>query len=119
TRKELNSIIKEYEKAEIGQMEAPDIISNTTMTIDSGAYKKDSTYWASVRPVPLTPDEVKGYHKQDSLAVIEKKKEAADTLIDSKHKKYKRMHLIIEYTYKVAKHTNLKNHFPMPGFNTD
>lgn len=118
TRKELNSIIREYEKAEVGQMEAPDIISNTTMTIDSGAYKKDSTYWASVRPVPLTPAEVKGYHKQDSLAAIEKKKEAGDTLKESRHKGFQPWDLIIGDTYKVGKHTNLKIHFPMPGFNT-
>ena len=118
TRKELNTIIKEYEKAEVSQLEAPEIISNTNFEIDSGAYKKDSTYWASVRPVPLTKDEVKGYQKSDSLAEISRKKEAGDTLKDSKHKGFQPWDVLIGDNYKISKHSNFKIYFPMPGFNT-
>lgn len=118
TRKELNTIIKEYEKAEVNQLEAPEIISNTSFKIDSGAYKKDSAYWASVRPVPLTAEEIKGYQKSDSIAEIERKKEAGDTLKDSKHKGFQPWDLIIGDNYKISKHSNFKIHFPIPGFNT-
>src|SRR5688500_18685192 len=45
TRKELHTMMKEYEKMETDQLEAPEIISNSNFTIDSGAYKKDSAYW--------------------------------------------------------------------------
>ncbi len=118
TRKELNTIIKEYEKAEVKQLEAPEIISNSIFKIDSGAYKKDSAYWASVRPVPLTKEEVKGYQKSDSIAEIERKKDAGDTLKASKHKGFQPWDLIIGDNYKISKHSNFKIYFPIPGFNT-
>ena len=118
TRKELNTIIKEYEKEEIKQQKEPEVISDNTFEIDSGAYKKDSAYWALERPVPLTEQEVKGYEKIDSMAVVAKKKEEGDTLKRSKHKGFQPWDLIIGDTYKVGEHSNFKIHFPMPGFNT-
>lgn len=118
TRKELNSIIKEYEKQELKQQQAPDIISNVTFRIDSGAHKLDSAYWASIRPVPLTADEIKGYQKSDSLAVVERKKEVGDTLKPSKHRGFQPWDLLIGDAYQVSKHSNFKIYFPLPGFNT-
>jgi len=118
TRKELNTIIKDYEKAETKQLKEPEIISNTIFKIDSGAYKKDSAYWAEVRPIPLTQQEIKGYQKSDSLAVIDRKKEAGDTLKDSKHKGFQPWDLIVGDNYKISKHSNFKIYFPIPGFNT-
>ncbi len=118
TRKELKTIIKDYEKAEIKQQKEPEVISNTSVKIDSGAYKKDSTYWAAIRPVPLTKLEVRGYEKIDSMAVVERKKEEGDTLKASKHKGFQPWDLLIGDTYKIGQHSNFKIHFPMPGFNT-
>ena len=118
TRKELNTIIKEYEKAEVKAQPAPEIISNSIFEIDSSAYKKDSAYWATVRPVPLTADEVRGYQKSDSLAEISRRKEEGDTLKASKHKGFQPWDLIIGDNYKISKHSNFRIHFPMPGFNT-
>jgi hypothetical protein len=118
TRKELNTIIKEYEKAEVKGQPAPEIISNSIFKIDSGAYKKDSAYWAAIRPVPLTKEEIKGYQKSDSLAEVTRKKEAGDTLKSSKHKGFQPWDLIIGDNYKISKHSNFKIYFPMPGFNT-
>ncbi|HEX6224852.1 MAG TPA: DUF5686 family protein [Chryseolinea sp.] len=118
TRKELNTIMKEYEKAEIAQLEAPEIISNSDFKIDSGAYTKDSAYWASVRPVPLTAEEVEGYQKSDSIAEVSRRKEAGDTLKDSRHKGFQPWDLIIGDNYKISKHSNFKIYFPIPGFNT-
>jgi len=118
TRKELKTIIKDYEKAEIKLQDAPEVISNTSFKIDSGAYKKDSLYWSEVRPVPLTPAEVKGYVKIDSMAQVEQKKEAGDTLKASKHKGFQPWDLLIGDNYKIGEHSNFKIHFPMPGLNT-
>lgn len=118
TRKELNTIIKDYEKAEVKEQKTPEIISNTTFKIDSGAYKKDSAYWAELRPVPLTKEEIKGYEKSDSIAEVTEKKEAGDTLKTSKHKGFQPWDLIIGDNYKISKHSNLKIFFPIPGFNT-
>ena len=118
TRKELKTIMKDYEKQELRQQKQPEVLSETVFEIDSGAFKKDSTYWASMRPVPLTPEEVKGYQKSDSTAEIEARKEAGDTLKQSKHAGFQPWDLLIGDTYKVSKHSNFKIHFPMPGFNT-
>ena len=118
TRKELNTIIKEYEKSEVKGQPSPEIISNSIFKIDSGAYKKDSAYWASVRPVPLTAEEVKGYQKSDSLAEISRRRDEGDTLKVSKHKGFQPWDVIIGDNYKISKHSNFRIHFPMPGFNT-
>lgn len=118
TRKELNTILKEYEKQEQKQQAEPEVISDNTFTIDSGAYKKDSTYWSLTRPVPLTEIEVKGYKKMDSLAVVQRKKEEGDTTKASKHKGFQPWDILIGDSYKVGKHSNFKIHFPMPSFNT-
>lgn len=118
TRKELKTIIKEYEKQELKEQKEPEVISDVTHKIDSGAYKKDSAYWAAVRPIPLTIEEVKGYHKIDSLAEIEKKKEAGDTLKQSKHKGFQPWDILIGDHYQIGKHSNFKIHTPGGGFNT-
>jgi hypothetical protein len=120
TRKELRNIIKEYEKQELKQSKEPDIISNTSFKIDSGAYKKDSAYWALIRPVPLTAEEIKGYKKTDSLAIEERKKEEGDTVKRSpKNKKgFQPWDLITGDVYKLSKHSNFEIKFPEVWFNT-
>ncbi|MEY4106886.1 MAG: hypothetical protein RL181_1228 [Bacteroidota bacterium] len=75
SRKELRKILSEYEKEERKASEAPEVDINRVVEIDSQAYKKDSTYWERIRPVPLSEQEVKGYRFQDSISVTM----AADT----------------------------------------
>lgn len=118
TRKELKTIIKDYEKSETKDLKEPEVISNITFKVDSGAYKKDSTYWTALRPVPLTKLELRGYQKIDSMALVERKKDEGDTLKASKHKGFQPWDLLIGDRYKIGKHSNFQIHFPMPGFNT-
>lgn len=118
TRKELRTLMKDYEKQEIKQQEEPEVISESSFKIDSGAYKKDSAYWATIRPVPLTAEEVKGYKKSDSLSVVENKKESGDTLKPSKHRGFQPWDVLIGDSYKVGKHSNFQIHTPFGGFNT-
>jgi hypothetical protein len=118
TRKELKTIVKEYEKEERKQQKEPEVISDNTFTIDSLAYKKDSSYWATVRPIPLTKEEVKGYEKSDSIAKIERAKEEGDTLKRSKHKGFQPWDLLIGDSYKIGKHSNFRIYTPTGGFNT-
>jgi hypothetical protein len=72
--KKLRKMLKEYEKAEIEVLPETDTItlssSSTKQVIDSTAYKRDSSYWDVVRPMPLTDYEVRGYARQDSIAAI-------------------------------------------------
>jgi len=118
TNKELKTLVKEYEKQELKQQKEPEVIENVSFKIDSGAYKKDSSYWANIRPIPLTKEEVKGYEKMDSLSEVDRKKEAGDTLKASKHKGFQPWDILIGDSYKTGKHSNFKIHMPMGGFNT-
>ncbi len=118
TRKELKSIVKQYEKEEQKQQKEPEVLSEVNFTIDSAAYKKDSLYWAEVRPIPLTREEVRGYEKSDSLAAIERAKNEGDTLKASKHKGFQPWDLLIGDHYTTGKHSNFQIYFPMAGFNT-
>ncbi|MDO1448662.1 DUF5686 and carboxypeptidase regulatory-like domain-containing protein [Rhodocytophaga aerolata] len=118
SRKELRGMLKDYEKQERKQQSAPEVVSNNTYKIDSLAYKKNNTYWDSIRPVPLTKAEVKGYQIADSIAVVEKKKEEGDTLKQSKHKGFQPWDIILGDSYKISKHSNFRIHTPLGGFNT-
>lgn len=118
TRKELKTIVKEYEKDERKQQKEPEVLSDVSFKIDSGAYKKDSLYWAEVRPIPLTREEIKGYQKADSTAAIERAKTEGDTVRQSKHEGFQPWDLFTGDNYKVSKHSNFRIYFPMAGFNT-
>lgn len=118
TRKELKTIVKEYEKQEKKAQEEPEVVSNYTQLRDSISFKKDTAYWNAIRPVPLTKAEIKGYVKVDSMAVIEKKKEAGDTTKQRKHKGFQPWDLITGDNYKITKHSNFSIETPTGGFNT-
>jgi len=70
--KQLRKMMKEYEEKEIEALPENDTLSiaSSTQVIDSSAYKQDSSYWNSIRPMPLTKYEVKNYAVQDSIAKI-------------------------------------------------
>jgi hypothetical protein len=118
TRKELKTIVKEYEKEERKQQKEPEVLSNNEFKIDSGAYKKDSSYWATIRPIPLTREEVKGYEKSDSVAAIERAKEEGDTLKQSKHKGFQPWDILLGDSYKLSKRSSFRIYTPSGGFNT-
>ncbi|MEO5601829.1 MAG: DUF5686 and carboxypeptidase regulatory-like domain-containing protein [Cyclobacteriaceae bacterium] len=118
TRKELKTIVKEYEKEEQKQQKDPGVLSEVSFKIDSAAYKKDSLYWAEVRPIPLTREEVKGYVKADSVSAIEQARSEGDTLKRSKHKGFQPWDILIGDNYRIAKHSNVQIYTPMGGFNT-
>jgi hypothetical protein len=118
TRKELNTIVKEYEKEERKLQSEPEVLSENVFTIDSMAYKKDSAYWANIRPIPLTREEVKGYEKSDSVAAIERAKAEGDTLKQSKHKGFQPWDILIGDNFKIGKRSNFRIYTPTGGFNT-
>ena len=76
TRKDLRRMMREYEKDEQQEMEEPEVVENVSYEVDSLATRRDSSYWAAIRPIPLTKAEVRGYEVQDSIAVADK--EAAE-----------------------------------------
>lgn len=44
--------------------------NNELLAVEEGANKKDSTYWETERPIPLTEEELKDYKSKDSLQAI-------------------------------------------------
>jgi hypothetical protein len=118
TRKELKTIIKDYEKEERKDMKGPEVISDFTFKDDSTAYQNDSSYWATIRPIPLTNEEVEGYEKADSLAAIQRAKDEGDTLKRSKHKGFQPWDLIVGDNYKLSPHSNFRVYPVRAGFNT-
>ena len=63
------------------------------------ANKKDSIFWNTIRPVPLTTEEFSDYVKKDSIQVIRKSKTYLDS-IDSKSNKFNVSNLLFGYTYQ-------------------
>ena len=129
TRKDLRRIMREYEKEERQEQEEPEVVMNTSFIVDSLARKRDSLYWSEIRPVPLTLQEVRGYQRADSLAVVEAKEAQADSL-DSvgrkkKHAGFSPLDIIGGGSYKVGKNQTLAHGSlwdriffnPVEGFN--
>lgn len=75
TRKDLKKLMRSYEKeerAEAAEEQEEIVVSNHTYEVDSLASRRDSAYWAVIRPIPLTTQEVRGYFVEDSTAVADK-----------------------------------------------
>jgi hypothetical protein len=121
TRKELKQLIKEYEKQETSEQEQPEVISESKYSVDSLAYKKDSTYWVEMRPTPLTKEEQRGYHIDDSLTQVQRKKDEGDTLRNSNKKNKKGFQpwdILTGDTYGIGKTADFRIHTPYGGFNS-
>lgn len=111
TRKEMRKMIREYEKQEAARDTIPDTVEEiTTFKIDSLAHKKDTSYWNTVRPVPLSEYEIKGYHKMDSMAVVEKQEAEGDTIKTKsrKRKGFQIEDIVIGNTYKIGDKTHFE-----------
>ncbi|MDQ3535934.1 MAG: DUF5686 and carboxypeptidase regulatory-like domain-containing protein [Bacteroidota bacterium] len=88
TRKQFRKMMNIYEKESLKEQKEPEIFSERSYSIDSLAMKRDSAYWAEIRPVPLSEKELKGYKRDDSLAVAHK---VNDQIVKSdSSKSYKR-----------------------------
>ncbi len=63
------------------------------------ANKKDSTYWNTIRPVPLTNEESNDYVTKDSIQEIRESKTYLDS-IDRKNNKFKLPNILFGYNYQ-------------------
>ncbi|WKD85641.1 hypothetical protein KCTC32516_00982 [Polaribacter huanghezhanensis] len=68
------------------------------LSFEKEATKKDSVYWKSLRPVPLTNEEVTDYVVKDSIKVIRKSKKYLDS-IDAKNNKLSWTFPLSGYSY--------------------
>ena len=67
---------------------------NEVLRITKGINKKDSAYWDSQRPIPLTLEEKTDYKKKEALAIKHESKAYLDS-IDHVNNKFKPINLLI------------------------
>ena len=119
TNKELKQLVKAYEKEEQKQQKEPDVISESKFSVDSTAYKKDSTFWVDIRPAPLDKEEIRGYKKSDSISEVQRKRDEGDTLKSKKkHKGFSPFDVLTGNTYTLNKTSSFEIHTPFGGYNT-
>lgn len=121
TDKELRQLMRTYEQETQQAQPDPDVVAESTYTIDSTAYKQDSTFWLDMRPTPLTREEERGYATEDSLAQVEKKKAAGDTLENKNRKNragFQPWDLLSGDSYKLTETASLRLYSLLGGFNT-
>ncbi|SDE55054.1 CarboxypepD_reg-like domain-containing protein [Mucilaginibacter pineti] len=56
------------------------------LKVDTTANTKNADYWATARPVPLTRQEIRDYHKKDSVTAYKKTDQYLDTLQHTKNR---------------------------------
>ena len=62
--------------------------------IEKGVNERDTAYWASVRPVPLTTEELKDYQVKDSTEVIRRSRPYQDSM-DRKRNEFEPISLLV------------------------
>ncbi|MGX7666880.1 DUF5686 and carboxypeptidase regulatory-like domain-containing protein [Flavobacterium pedocola] len=77
--------------------------TNEIAKIVKDANKKDTVFWNTNRPVPLTDEEIGDYHRKDSIQTIRKSQVYLDS-IDAKKNKFSLKKLITGYTYRDTYH---------------
>ncbi|MEO1438318.1 MAG: DUF5686 family protein, partial [Bacteroidota bacterium] len=83
---------------EINPSFASNFFGNEILTVLDNSNEKELTYWDTIRPIPLTDEEVTDYTKKDSIQVIRKSKPYLDSM-DRKNNRFKPMKLFTGYTY--------------------
>ncbi len=69
------------------------------MKVEEGANTKDSTYWSTVRPVPLTDIEANDYQRKDSTRIVHESKSYKDS-VDRKSNKFSAGVIISGYSWQ-------------------
>lgn len=88
--------------------------------IEEDSNKKDSVYWQSNRPIPLTEEEITDYHKKDSIQQLTSSPAYLDS-IDRKNNRFSITDIISGYTYRnsVKKFTyRYDGVLQVPNYNT-
>ncbi len=68
---------------EIGRKIFPNekkFFNNEILSVQDGANERDSSYWNQIRPIPLTPVEIKDYEEKDRLQKIKETKAYKDSV---------------------------------------
>ena len=109
TRKQFRKAMEQYEKEALKERKDPEVVYERGYVIDSLARKRDSAYWASVRPVPLSPKEQQGYQRDDSLARVEAARlSGKDSTNAIPKRKFKPMDLLTGANYNLSPRSSFR-----------
>ncbi|AUC21435.1 hypothetical protein BTO15_04620 [Polaribacter sejongensis] len=73
--------------------------TNEVLSFEKQATEKDTLYWNTLRPVPLTEEETVDYKFKDSLKVVRKSKKYLDS-VNKKQNKFNLLSSVTGYTYR-------------------
>src|SRR5690606_27465068 len=71
------------------------LFDENKIVVEKGANERDSSYWESIRPIPLTQSEVRDYVKKDSVQMVLNSPEFLDST-DRDHNKIDALIIIYE-----------------------
>ena len=83
SQKSFRKMIRTYEKQVEMERENNEVLRERKYAVDSLATKRELIFWDSIRPVALTPEEIRGYRRDDSLARVESAKAAVPDSTDT------------------------------------
>lgn len=121
SRKQFYRLLDRYEKQSAKADTELLVKTDRVFRIDSNATKLDSTYWESIRSIPLTNKELKGYRRDDSLAMIQSARlSGKDSLHVIKKKRFNALDLIGGGRYNISPRTvvAIDPTFTQVNFNT-
>ena len=88
-----------YSNYEFVNAFAKKTFTNEITSVEINSNKKDTTFWNSNRPIPLTIEESTDYLRKDSIYQVRNSKKYLDST-DAKENKFKLLKLLTGYTYK-------------------
>lgn len=111
-RKQLNKLLKEYEKQEKKEIKKDNsdeskVVSRDSIVVDSLARRRTKAFWDTIRTVPLTEVEIKSTIKLDSVKVVQKEKETKDSTKKNTNK-FQFEQILFGHEYPLGKADSLK-----------
>ncbi|MHC2993673.1 hypothetical protein OB13_19600 [Pontibacter sp. HJ8] len=92
------------------------LFSREVLVVEREANTRDSAYWAEIRPVPLTQEETRDYHKKDSLEVIRESRVYKDSVDRIRNKPSFGSFFLRGYTYSNTYEEKYYNLDPLLSF---
>ncbi len=101
-----------FSKYEIEKDLSNIFVNNEKFRVEQSALNKDTAFWKSERPIPLTMEEERDYIRKDSLSRIWNSKSYMDS-VDRVGNKFKFLNLLMGYTWNNS-YENRSISFPSP-----
>lgn len=93
------SYVGVFSKYELTPAFQKNFFKGDVMKVTDDSNKRDSVYWESIRPIPLTAEEQVDYIRKDSIRVVKESRPYLDSL-DRKNNKFKFANIISGYQFE-------------------